>query len=137
PTASAAICRHTRCPPLPADSRGSGWPSGCRILLPLRNSSVCSYQLPAQLISGPQGHYDLIAEIQLVRHGPFGLLQHHTSGVVWQPIKFRAMDAGEALKPVQRPGLFEHLGIQFQRSRSGIAAGTAAGMLLEMTGRSE
>jgi len=42
------------------------------------------------------------------------------------------VEAGEAFQPVQRAGGFESGGVQLQRGVGGVAAGAAAGVLLEL-----
>ena len=44
-----------------------------------------------------------------------------------QAVPVRAVEAGERFQPVERAGLLESFGVQFQRGVGGVAAGAAAG----------
>ena len=76
----------------------------------------------------------MIAEGQLIGHGPAVAFQGDGVGVAWQTVKIGAVEAGKTFQFLQGTEFIEGLCIQLNGRVSGIASGTATGGFLGMAG---
>ena len=114
---------------LSASIRNSERPRGRHAPLPaVGTSRHASVSPPAQRLELR------LAEGQHLGHGPVLAPQRHRAGVARQAVEVGAVEAGEAFEPVERAGGVEGLGVELERVQRGVAAGAAAGVLLQRRG---
>ncbi len=88
---------------------------------------------PRDLFAGAERDDDIVADENRRRDCPRGVRQHDLSDVARQAVEVRTVKTGERLQAIQRSGLIEDVGIQFDRRVRGVEAGAAAGGCLVAT----
>src|SRR4051794_17945468 len=91
-------------------------------------------EAPVERLAGAQRLQLGVAEGKRLRQGPGDLSERHLRPVRRQAVERRPGQAGELLEAIERAGRLERLGIELERAQRGVAAGAAAGMLLQRRG---
>ena len=100
----------------------------------MRRSHVACHELPRQRFAAAQRLEFRLAEGQRLGHRPGLAPQRDGAGVARQAVEVGAVEAGEGFEPVERAGRVEGLGVQLERAERRVAAGAAAGVLLQVRG---